>query len=483
MYSYTKNLFLNNPKQRNSIEEGIYTYRNSSGFHTWMPFGLKIRRKIERLIKNYMNQIGEEISMPSLFPSKFLKDSKRYSIYGKTLFTLENRKGQEFYLAPTHEEPITFLLRSYLNTYKQLPICLYQITEKYRDELRVKGGLLRGKEFIMKDGYSFHNNSDSLEETYNRVSQAYSDFFNQLAIPFFKVEASPGDMQGIKSEEFHIIHPEGEDTIYVSEFGYQANQEVCYLGIKKTSSISIHFFTNEKDCIGIIIADCLSIDKNKFDLQFTNYVPSNQSLEKFTCYVEKSTQGTDQFSTSPWLDAQVIYIASVKNGDRGPDGGRLKELKTLELGHIFQLGQFYSQSLDLSYLDEKDQIHYPLMGCYGIGISRLFHVLLHHYRDNDYLNWPSFLIPFHIIIIPIECHNMECEKLAQQIPDSWEVLIENRKNITVTDILRESKMIGCQYQIIINGKNNRYEIRFKDLFLTFFSQEEIVSYINSLVLS
>ena len=290
--------------------------------------------------------------MPALQPKELWDETGRWSVYGSELMRLTDRNSREFALGPTHEEVITDVVRDYLNSYKKLPLTVYQIQTKFRDEARPRFGLMRGREFIMKDAYSFHANQESLAKTYDKFVQAYTNIFNRCGLKFRMVEADSGQIGGSQSAEFMALAEVGEDTIVYSTTGsFAANIEVADLPV----------------------------------------------------------------------------------GAPSPDGvGVVDHAKGIEVGHVFKLGTKYSESMNAVFLDENQKKQPIIMGCYGIGVSRVMMAVIEQNNDENGMIWPKSIAPFDIHVIPVDVKKAEQLDAATKIYEDlkavgFEVLLDDRK--------------------------------------------------------
>lgn len=321
----------------------------ASGIFTWMPFGLKVLRKIEQTVRNEMDESGAlEVLMPTIQPSELWQETERWDDYGNLLLQIHDRHDRLFCYGPTHEEVITDILRKSIKSYKQLPANFYQIQTKFRDEIRPRFGVMRAREFLMKDAYSFHLNQESLEEEYEKMSQTYESIFKKLELNFRKVKATSGEIGGSISHEFHVIAESGEDEIaFCDDENFAANVETL-------------------------------------------------------------------------------------DGENAPNGGELTYARGIEVGHIFQLGDKYSQSMKLEVLDSNGKNVNPHMGCYGIGISRIVAAAIEQNHDDKGIIWPKAISPFAISIIVLNDKNDSTVmdhalRIYQELrADGIEVMIDDR---------------------------------------------------------
>ena len=355
----------------------------ASGIFTWMPFGLKVLRKIEQTVRNEMDESGAlEVLMPTIQPSELWQETQRWDDYGNLLLQIHDRHDRLFCYGPTHEEVITDILRKSIKSYKQLPANFYQIQTKFRDEIRPRFGVMRAREFLMKDAYSFHLNQESLEEEYEKMSQTYESIFRKLELNFRKVKATSGEIGGSISHEFHVIAESGED-------------EIAF-------------------CDG----------------------------ENFAANVET-------------LD-----------GKNAPNGGELTYARGIEVGHIFQLGDKYSQSMKLEVLDSNGKNVNPYMGCYGIGISRIVAAAIEQNHDDKGIIWPKAISPFAISIIVLNDKNDSTVmdhaiKIYQELrADGIEVMIDDRDERAGVKFA-DADLMGIPTNVIVSKRGieqNKLEI-------------------------
>ena len=355
----------------------------ASGIFTWMPFGLKVLRKIEQTVRNEMDESGAlEVLMPTIQPSELWQETQRWDDYGNLLLQIHDRHDRLFCYGPTHEEVITDILRKSIKSYKQLPANFYQIQTKFRDEIRPRFGVMRAREFLMKDAYSFHLNQESLEEEYEKMSQTYESIFRKLELNFRKVKATSGEIGGSISHEFHVIAESGED-------------EIAF-------------------CDG----------------------------ENFAANVET-------------LD-----------GKNAPNGGELTYARGIEVGHIFQLGDKYSQSMKLEVLDSNGKNVNPYMGCYGIGISRIVAAAIEQNHDDKGIIWPKAISPFAISIIVLNDKSDSTVmdhaiKIYQELrADGIEVMIDDRDERAGVKFA-DADLMGIPTNVIVGKRGieqNKLEI-------------------------
>ena len=359
----------------------------ASGLFSWMPIGLKVLRKIEHIVREEMDRSGAyEVSMPAIQPADLWQETGRWEAYGNLLLKMEDRQGRLFCFGPTHEEVITDIVRNELKTYRQMPVNFYQIQTKFRDEIRPRFGVMRAREFLMKDAYSFHLDQPSLDLEYENMGATYNTIFTRLGLDFRKVRADSGEIGGSVSHEYHVLADSGEDEIgYCDEEDYAANVEMI-------------------------------------------------------------------------------------EGDTAPNGGKLSFTRGIEVGHIFQLGDKYSKSMNCTVLNDKGDSIYPLMGCYGIGISRIMASSIEQNHDESGIIWPQPLAPFQIIIIALNKNTEDTtltksRKIYHQLKESgYEVLLDDR-NERAGVKFADADLLGIPKRLIVSERgldNQTIELNFRD---------------------
>lgn len=501
--------------------------RLASGLYSWLPLGLKVLRKVEIVIREEMNAIGAlEILMPMVQPLDLWHQSKREQQYGLELLKFHDRHNNSFCLGPTHEEIVVDLIKNQLNSYKKLPVILYQLQSKFRDEIRPKHGVIRSREFLMKDAYSFHSSQESLQHTYDVIYQAYHKIFTRLGLKFQAVQADSGTIGGNKSYEFQILTKNGEDMIvYSDQSDYAANIEIASskaeLTVRAKMTATLQLVSTPNICISDELAKFLKVEVKQIvqslvyigqdgqlvllllraddvlnELKATrlsclggklNLADAKMIAEQFHCL--SNFVGPVGFTGTIVADSNVINMTdfvcgankdgcyftgvnfgvnckepiiadlrSVKAGDCSPDGkGCLKIAQGIEVGHIFQLGHKYSQPLQAQFLDQEGKAQDLLMGCYGIGVSRVVAACIEQNHDEKGIIFPDNMAPFNCIICPIAYHKSDLVKEKSQnilqllISNNYEVLLDDRK-ISVGKMMYDSELIGIPYRIVISEK-------------------------------
>lgn len=381
------------PKEAEAVSHQIllrggYIKQLAAGIYSYLPLAHRIMKKIENIIREELDSIGcSELFMPALQPKDIWLESGRWEVYGKELVRLNDRHDREFCLGPTHEEVITSIVRDHVKSYKKLPLALYQIQTKYRDEFRPRFGLMRGREFIMKDLYTFHTSEEDLDIWYQKVRQAYCNIFDRLGLNYRVVSADSGQIGGSSSEEFMVLCDIGEDTIvYSDESDFASNTE----------------------------------------------------------------------------------ISNLKEGDRSPDGkGIIKVAKGIEVGHIFKLGTKYSVSMNAYYADQNQQTKPIIMGCYGIGVSRLLMAILEQYNIDEVVLWPEEVSPFKVHILPLEKEGSPSYEVALNLYEqlrksNTDVLFDDRDERAGVKF-KDADLIGIRYRVIVGKKASEGIVEVRDL--------------------
>ena len=370
----------------------------ASGVYTWLPLGLKVLRKVEGEVRTAMNNAGaQEVLMPMVQPKELWNETDRWEKMGKELLRFRDRHDRDFCLGPTHEEVITDLIRNNVRSYKELPINAYQIQTKFRDEIRPRYGVMRSREFIMKDAYSFSVNEKCLDESYINMRNAYKQILQNIGLDFKIVKADSGAIGGDASEEFHVLAENGEDTIAIS-----TNSEFA---------INTELLLEEGEDI-------------------------------------KSLEGKDS-----------------------PDGKGIMQIKKgIEVGHIFKLGQVYSNDMNASVQSQEGRSSTLYMGCYGIGVSRIVAAAIEQNNDEKGIVWPVSIAPFDVNIIAIGFDKNE--KVANAATDLYEKLSNQGYDVILDDRkagfgakIKDSELIGIPMNIIIGKlyvEKNEIEMRTRD---------------------
>lgn len=499
-----------------------------SGLYTWLPMGLKILRKVEGIVREEMNRAGAlELLMPAVQPAELWQETGRWETFGGQLLKMKDSQERDYCFGPTHEEVITDLARSVFNSYKNLPINLYQIQTKFRDEIRPRFGVMRAREFLMKDAYSFHLSQESLQTGYDAMFQAYSTILGRLGLQYRAVEADTGAIGGSYSHEFQVLAQAGEDLIFFSDSSeYAANvekatslappqasqipeialSEVHTPNMKSIEAVSGFLKINPESTVKTLLVkgkehpivalvlrgdDTLNpikaekhplisspltfvedeVVQSEINIPVGFVGPVNldipiladhhaAALASFVCGANKPDM---HYQHAAWKrDAtylEAVDLRTVKVGDPSPDGkGTLQTCRGIEVGHVFQLGDKYTKAMNLKLLNEEGKQQHPLMGTYGMGISRIVAAAIEQHHDSKGICWGDAMAPFKLVIIPIDAANNPevqalSETLYQQCCDAKiDVLLDDRIERPGVKFA-DHDLIGIPHRIVISPKH------------------------------
>ena len=485
-----------------------FVRRVGAGIYSFLPLGVKVLRKIETIIREEMNRAGsEEVLLPALLPAEYFQESGRWDVFGDTLFRLKDRKRGDYHLGPTHEEIITDLARREVKSYRDLPKSLYQIQTKFRDEPRPRGGLLRCREFIMKDAYSFHVDEADAQRGYEAMRLAYRRSFDRMGLDYRMVKADSGAMGGSGSAEFQVLVQSGEDLLVAcSKCDFAANLEVATSGalpptgpegdapavervhtpragsIEDVSKLlglphdrflkSLVYLAGDELVLAVVrgnhevhevkLARALGVDEvhlaSAADVEkatgaavgFAGPVgfKGKVVIDRDAATVRDAVSGanaTDYHVKHVTLgrdfDAKVAEIRSVLAGDTCPScGAPLESYRGIEAGHIFLLGTRYTAAMGGKYLDEAGKEQTIVMGCYGIGVSRLVATVIEQHHDANGIRWPLAVAPYQVHVVALG--------------DSPEV------TDAVNRIERDLEAAGIE--VLVDDRAERPGVKFKD---------------------
>lgn len=498
----------------------------SAGIYNWLPLGLRVLRKVEAIVREEMNAIGAlELLMPSVQPAELWRETERWDQFGTELLKITDRHDRLFCFGPTHEEVVTDIIRKEVRSYKQLPLTVYQIQTKFRDEIRPRFGVMRAREFTMKDAYSFHLDSASLEKTYEQMYQAYSTIFSRLGLRFRAVLADTGSIGGNFSHEFHALADSGEDLLAFSDTGpYAANieraealeeeplgkpseevrkistpgqytieQVSTYLKIPANKVVKTLLVAG---CDGDIVALVLRGDHEINPVKLAKLPEIAQPLQwiepekitselgcqpgsigpvnlPFTMIVDRSAANLLDFVCGANEDDyhlqgvnwhrdvklhRVADLRTVVQGDKSPDGlGRLSFARGIEVGHIFQLGNKYSKAMLATVLNEEGKAIPLMMGCYGIGVSRIVAAAIEQSHDDRGIIWPVAMAPFQIAIVPMNLNKSTrvrevSEHLYKELTSKgYEVLFDDRDERAGV-MFADMDLIGIPYRLVVSER-------------------------------
>ena len=494
----------------------------ASGLYTWLPMGVRVLNKVEAIIREEMDRAGSlQVLMPVTQPAFLWEESGRFVQYGPELLRFKDRHNNDFVLGPTHEEVITDLARNELKSYKQLPANFYQVQTKFRDEIRPRFGVMRSREFIMKDAYSFHVDQASLQETYDNMYAAYCRIFTRLGLNFRPVQADTGSIGGSGSHEFHVLASSGEDDIaFSTESDYAANVEMAEAVLvgeraAPAKALEIVDTPNQKTIADVseflksdpahsvkallvqgvaeegktapVVALFLRGDHELNEIKAEKHPlitapltfateaqlaelgltagfcgPQGLVEKGITVIVDRAASVLSDFVAGAnqvdkhavgvnWeRDAQITEVYDLRNvveGDPSPDGqGTILIKRGIEVGHIFQLGQKYSEALGCKVLGEDGKPLVVTMGCYGIGVTRVVASAIEQNFDDKGIIWPAAIAPFEVAIVPMNAH-------------------KSPRTLEAAEALY-AELTAAGYDVLLDDRNERPGVKFSDLELT-----------------
>lgn len=458
--------------------------KTSAGVYMMLPLGLRVVNNIKRIIKEEMDATGaQELLMPSLIPSEVYESCGRLSAFGNSMFHLKDRANHEMVLGPTHEELFTIAAKSFVSSYKNLPFTLYQMADKFRDEARPRFGLIRVKEFIMKDAYSFDKDEDGLDISYKKMYNAYNNIFDRCKIDYKIVRADVGAMGGSLSEEYQAVTDVGEDTLVLCDScHYASNMEVAehtiipdkedeleielietpnketieevaeYLGVPASKTVKALLMNVNDELVAFFIRGDREFNDSKacklFGLSEINFandelIATSNAVPGFTgpkdlnskVIIDKEILSMKNFVIGAnkqgyhYKNAnikdikydEVADISSVLEGDMCPNcSGKLYFKKGIEVGNLFKLGTKYSEHLGLTYLNEENKECPVVMGCYGIGIGRILAAVVEQHNDERGIKFPTSIAPFKVGIVVINTKDEVIMNYALKLHDDLE---------------------------------------------------------------
>ncbi|NLE48423.1 MAG: proline--tRNA ligase [Sandaracinaceae bacterium] len=497
-----------------------YMRMAGAGIYELLPLGLRVLHKIEAIIREEMNAAGaQELLMPALLPAEYFRETGRFDSFGDALFRLRDRRGNDYHLGPTHEEIITDLVRRDVRSYKQLPLNLYQIQMKFRDEPRPRAGLLRGREFLMKDAYSFDVDEDAARKSYEIMRETYRRIFDRIGLEYRIVAADSGAMGGSTSAEFQVLTQTGEDRLVACEkCDYAANVEVAevraeaiepgsaplkevetpdkrsieevaeFLGVKPEETIKSLLFVADGETVMAIVrgdheANEIAIARlagaNEIRLATEDEITEATGAPvgfagpvgfKGKIFVDRDAAAVkDAVAGANQLDRHVTGVnfdrdyqgelGSIRFAEEG-DGcprceGTLRSYRGIEGGHIFILGTHYSENMGATFLDPDGKAKPFVMGCYGIGVSRLLATAIEQNHDEDGIRWPVSIAPFSIVLAPIG-KNAEVLAAAEALYEELvaaglEVLYDDRDERPGVKF-KDADLLGIPFRLVVGGR-------------------------------
>jgi prolyl-tRNA synthetase len=500
----------------------------AAGLYTWAPLGLRVMRRVEKVVREEMDRAGAiEILMPTVQPRELWEETGRWEKFGGQLLKIQDRKEQEFCYAPTAEEVVTDFARNELKSYKQLPVNFYQIQTKFRDEIRPRFGVMRAREFLMKDAYSFHLTQESLGQTYQAMYDAYTRIFTRLGLKFRAVQADTGAIGGNASHEFQVLADSGEDALVFSDGSdYAANIEkaealapattrpapsaaltrvdtptqktieevAAFLKIDPTRCVKTILVQGTDGLVALCVRGDHEVNEVKAAklaempgesvlateaqiLAVTGTRPGfigpaglpaeipvivDRSAAVLANFVCGGNQDGTHYTGANWeRDARVTRVEDIRKvveGDPSPDGkGTLRTARGIEVGHVFQLGNKYAEALKATVLDENGKAQVMLMGCYGIGVSRIVAAAIEQCHDEAGILWPEAMAPWRIAVCMINPKGLPevteaAETLYRQLQERGVEVVLDDRGLRPGAMFADMELIGIPHRVVVSER-------------------------------
>ncbi len=502
----------------------------TSGIYTWTPMGLRVLRKVEAIVRDELDKAGYlEMLMPAVQPAELWEETGRWEKFGAQLLKIQDRAGRHYCFGPTHEEVMTDFVRNEIRSYKQLPITFYQIQTKFRDEIRPRFGVMRAREFLMKDAYSFHIDHASLDETYWEMYQVYSRIFTRTGLKFRSVEADSGAIGGNQSHEFHVLADSGEDSIAFSDQSdYASNVELAAIAAptgelaaateelrtvdtpdahsidelvsgygvaidKTVKTLIVHAAEGSAaEFVALLVRGDRVLNEIKAErleqvatpltfasdeeihnavgaspgslgpVGLTLPVIADQEVALMSDFATGANSDNQHYFGVNWLrDVELPEIADIRNaveGDNSPDGkGKLQLARGIEVGHIFQLGTAYSESMNAVVLGEDGKSHVMHMGCYGIGVSRIVAAAIEQNHDDRGISWPEPIAPFQLALLPMNAkksHRVReaADQLYADLLEAGVEVLYDDRNLRPGVMFNDIELIGIPHRVVIGER-------------------------------
>ena len=425
----------------------------AAGVYNYMPIGLKVLKNIEEIVREEMNAAGaQEFLASAVLPAELWQESGRWDVYGDEMFRLKDRNNRDFCLGPTHEEVFTDIARNEIKSYKQLPVNLYQIQTKYRDERRPRFGIMRSREFIMKDAYSFDKDQAGLDLSYDKMHDAYVKIFNRCGIDAKCVAADSGAIGGSNSAEFMVKSEVGEDdVVFCSACDYAANIEKAEATpeYKNATGCEVGF----GGPVGLKV-DLLLVDE-EVKYMYNMILGANET----GYHLKNVNYGRD-------FEGTVGDFRNIESGEKCPEcGAEVTIARGTEVGHIFKLGTKYSEAMNATFIDENGKNTPFVMGCYGIGVTRTMASIIEQHHDENGIIWPLSVAPYHVSVIPVNIKDEAQMEIANRLYEELRAIgvdaILDDRNERPGVKFKDSELIGIPMRVTVGKKITEGEVEFK----------------------
>ncbi len=501
--------------------------KSAAGMYSFLPLGYRVLKKIIRIVEEEMDRAGgQELLLPIVQPAEIWRQTGRWDLYGEEMFRLRDRHNRDFCLGPTHEEMITTVVKNEVRSYRDLPLRLYQIQNKYRDEIRPRFGVMRAREFIMKDLYSFDVDEEGMNRSYQAMYDAYTRIFRRCGLEFRAVEADTGAIGGDVSHEFVVLAEAGEAVVlYCKNCNYAANEEkavaalgekagdplqemekvstpgkttvpevAAYLGVPEAKLIKTLFYTTDKELLAVLLRGDDELNEVKlgnfinapYRMAGPEEVKDRLSLpvgylgpcglrrpgvrvladlrveQMVNGICGANEEGYHLVNVNPGRDFTVDHYLDLRLSRAGDPcfhcGEPLAETRGIEVGHIFKLGTKYSSSLKAVFLDANGEEKPIVMGCYGIGISRIAAAAVEQKHDKDGIKWPLSIAPFQVLVLPVTQEQLPlAEKIYTDLTEAGvDVLLDDRDERAGVKF-KDADLIGIPLRLTLGPKSVQQE--------------------------
>ena len=449
-------------KSHQLLLQAGYIRQHAAGLFSYLHFGQKTIQKLTQIMREEIDRIGgQEINMPFVHPASLWQETGRWYDINDEMGRFQDKNGRDMVLAMTHEEVVTDLVRQEVQSHRQLPKLVYQIQTKWRDDPRPRAGLIRAREFTMLDGYSFDKDDAGLDAIYQAHQQAYARIFERVGLPVISVEADVGMMGGKLAHEFMYLTPIGEDTLLLCEqCGYQANRQVAtFRKMGQTETAVYHFIAERKEGdtlireeVTAVLPHTHAVNETKLSnhLQAQRLIPHDGSgFKKQNMLVDEGVLG------GVWnkSDTTALDIASAQEGDLCSNCGQaLEAVRGVEVGNIFKLGTRYSHDMSAQFTSSNQTQQDIIMGCYGIGVTRLLACLAEHYNDKHGLCWPKAVAPYHIYIVALRGAEEASQQLYQTLTTQGHTVILDDRDSQPGQKFHDADLIGIPLRLTLSQR-------------------------------
>ncbi len=450
-------------KSHQLLLQAGYVRQHAAGLFSYLHLGQKTIQKITQIMREEIDRIGgQEINMPFVHPASLWQETGRWYDINDEMARFQDKNGRHMVLAMTHEEIVTDLVRQEVQSHRQLPKLVYQIQSKWRDDPRPRAGLIRAREFTMLDGYSFDKDDAGLDAIYQAHLEAYACIFERVGLPAITVEADVGMMGGKLAHEMMYLTPIGEDTLLLcDQCGYQANRQVATFRKNETGDVTLYHFLAERkegdalirEEITAVLPSTHAVNETKLSnyLKAQRLIPINEAdFKNAKVIVDDGVVGRK------WADMEtaVVDITAAQEGDLCVNCGHaLRAVRGVEIGNIFKLDTRYSKDMQAQFTDSNQAKQDIIMGCYGIGVTRLLACLAEHHHDEKGLRWPKSVAPYQLIIVALRGAEAESEALYKALKAKNVAVILDDRDVQPGTKFHDADLIGIPLRITMSKRS------------------------------